>query len=56
MAIKVEKKDERSFPQNTKLNQSKTRLIHYTRRIIRISIHNITLKPKSIPLNVMHPI
>lgn len=55
MAIKVEKKDERSFPQNTKL-QSKTRLIHYTRRIIRIGIHNITLKPKSIPLNVMHPI
>lgn len=56
MAIKVEKKDERSFPQNTKLNQSKTRLIHYTRRIIRIGIHNITLKPKSIPLKVMHPI
>ena len=44
---KVEEKDERSFPQSTKLDQSKTKLFHCTRRSTDISMYNISQKPKS---------
>ena len=55
MIIKVQDKDERSFPQNTKSYQSKTRHLHSTRRTIHIGIHKISQKPESTPLNVIHP-
>ena len=55
MIIKVQDKDERFFPQNTKSYQSKTRHLHSTRRTIHIGIHKISQKPESTPLNVIHP-
>ena len=42
--IKVQEKDERSFPQNTKSDQSKTRHLHYTRTYTQ-GIHHISQSP-----------
>ena len=39
---KVEEKDERCLPQNSKLDQNKTILLHYTRRSIDKSMYKIS--------------
>ena len=52
---KVQGKDERSFPQNTKPNQIKTRFLHYTRKTTNKGMNKISQEPKSNCLNDIHP-
>ena len=53
--ITVQEEDERSFPQNTKPNQSKTKHLHYTSRTIHKHTQ-ISSKSDSTPLNLIHPL